>query len=162
MTPVILTVFVLALYLHGQQVESTARLDFLWKLQVHAGVRTIRRSWVLARPSPLSSPREAFQDLLKIELDRRGIQLLFVDAAVREGTILSLECESRSWDELWRLQRRQFQSPLELKPSMVVTNLIGLQSSGLSSHLPSVASPLKRLSKCSLAKGMQYLNCRGV
>uniref|UniRef100_A0AAQ5XJ99 Adenylate cyclase type 6 n=1 Tax=Amphiprion ocellaris TaxID=80972 RepID=A0AAQ5XJ99_AMPOC len=33
MTPVILTVFVLALYLHGQQVESTARLDFLWKLQ---------------------------------------------------------------------------------------------------------------------------------
>lgn len=34
MTPVILTVFVLALYLHGQQVESTARLDFLWKLQV--------------------------------------------------------------------------------------------------------------------------------
>lgn len=35
MTPVILTVFVLALYLHGQQVESTARLDFLWKLQVN-------------------------------------------------------------------------------------------------------------------------------
>lgn len=34
-TPVILTVFVLALYLHGQQVESTARLDFLWKLQVN-------------------------------------------------------------------------------------------------------------------------------
>lgn len=34
MTPVILTVFVLALYLHAQQVESTARLDFLWKLQV--------------------------------------------------------------------------------------------------------------------------------
>ncbi|XP_026010382.1 adenylate cyclase type 6 [Astatotilapia calliptera] len=33
MTPIILTVFVLALYLHGQQVESTARLDFLWKLQ---------------------------------------------------------------------------------------------------------------------------------
>ncbi|KAG7233415.1 hypothetical protein INR49_007050 [Caranx melampygus] len=33
MTPVILTVFVLALYLHAQQVESTARLDFLWKLQ---------------------------------------------------------------------------------------------------------------------------------
>ncbi len=32
--PVILTVFVLALYLHAQQVESTARLDFLWKLQV--------------------------------------------------------------------------------------------------------------------------------
>lgn len=46
MTPVILTVFVLALYLHGQQVESTARLDFLWKLQVNesetsaAAVRT--------------------------------------------------------------------------------------------------------------------------
>lgn len=34
MTPVILTVFVLALYLHAQQVESTSRLDFLWKLQV--------------------------------------------------------------------------------------------------------------------------------
>jgi len=34
MTPIILTVFVLALYLHAQQVESTARLDFLWKLQV--------------------------------------------------------------------------------------------------------------------------------
>ncbi|KAK6308460.1 hypothetical protein J4Q44_G00217310 [Coregonus suidteri] len=33
MTPVILTVFVLALYLHAQQVESIARLDFLWKLQ---------------------------------------------------------------------------------------------------------------------------------
>ncbi|XP_077370127.1 adenylate cyclase type 6-like isoform X2 [Festucalex cinctus] len=32
-TPIILIVFVLALYLHGQQVESTARLDFLWKLQ---------------------------------------------------------------------------------------------------------------------------------
>lgn len=31
--PVILTVFVLALYLHAQQVESTSRLDFLWKLQ---------------------------------------------------------------------------------------------------------------------------------
>ncbi len=40
MTPVILTVFVLALYLHGQQVESTARLDFLWKLQVY-GTETI-------------------------------------------------------------------------------------------------------------------------
>lgn len=33
-TPVVITVFVLALYLHAQQVESTARLDFLWKLQV--------------------------------------------------------------------------------------------------------------------------------
>ncbi|XP_015246639.1 adenylate cyclase type 6-like [Cyprinodon tularosa] len=33
MIPIILLVFVLALYLHGQQVESTARLDFLWKLQ---------------------------------------------------------------------------------------------------------------------------------
>ena len=38
MTPVILTVFVLALYLHAQQVESTARLDFLWKLQVGPGL----------------------------------------------------------------------------------------------------------------------------
>lgn len=33
MIPIILMVFVLALYLHGQQVESTARLDFLWKMQ---------------------------------------------------------------------------------------------------------------------------------
>lgn len=33
-TPIIISVFVLALYLHAQQVESTARLDFLWKLQV--------------------------------------------------------------------------------------------------------------------------------
>lgn len=41
MTPVILTVFVLALYLHGQQVESTARLDFLWKLQVNDGFSRI-------------------------------------------------------------------------------------------------------------------------
>lgn len=51
MTPVILTVFVLALYLHGQQVESTARLDFLWKLQVNesetsaAAVRTFEPHW---------------------------------------------------------------------------------------------------------------------
>lgn len=37
MTPVILLVFALALYLHAQQVESTARLDFLWKLQVTGG-----------------------------------------------------------------------------------------------------------------------------
>lgn len=40
MTPVILLVFALALYLHAQQVESTARLDFLWKLQV-----TVWASW---------------------------------------------------------------------------------------------------------------------
>uniref|UniRef100_A0A452S6Z8 Adenylate cyclase type 5 n=1 Tax=Ursus americanus TaxID=9643 RepID=A0A452S6Z8_URSAM len=33
MTPIVISVFVLALYLHAQQVESTARLDFLWKLQ---------------------------------------------------------------------------------------------------------------------------------
>ncbi|ERE76559.1 adenylate cyclase type 5-like protein, partial [Cricetulus griseus] len=32
-TPIVISVFVLALYLHAQQVESTARLDFLWKLQ---------------------------------------------------------------------------------------------------------------------------------
>lgn len=38
MTPVVITVFVLALYLHAQQVESTARLDFLWKLQVSVSV----------------------------------------------------------------------------------------------------------------------------
>lgn len=40
-TPIIISVFVLALYLHAQQVESTARLDFLWKLQVGGpGART--------------------------------------------------------------------------------------------------------------------------
>lgn len=44
MTPVILTVFVLALYLHGQQVESTARLDFLWKLQVQETVYVLIRN----------------------------------------------------------------------------------------------------------------------
>lgn len=43
MTPVILTVFVLALYLHGQQVESTARLDFLWKLQVNQKVYLLKQ-----------------------------------------------------------------------------------------------------------------------
>uniref|UniRef100_A0A6I8NFV9 Adenylate cyclase type 5 n=1 Tax=Ornithorhynchus anatinus TaxID=9258 RepID=A0A6I8NFV9_ORNAN len=32
-TPLVISVFVLALYLHAQQMESTARLDFLWKLQ---------------------------------------------------------------------------------------------------------------------------------
>lgn len=40
MTPVVITVFVLALYLHAQQVESTARLDFLWKLQVSQPVHS--------------------------------------------------------------------------------------------------------------------------
>lgn len=43
MTPVVITVFVLALYLHAQQVESTARLDFLWKLQV--SFRLQERLW---------------------------------------------------------------------------------------------------------------------
>lgn len=43
MTPVILTVFVLALYLHGQQVESTARLDFLWKLQVNETFKWLKQ-----------------------------------------------------------------------------------------------------------------------
>ncbi|XP_071480369.1 adenylate cyclase type 5-like [Diadema antillarum] len=32
-TPVIMIVYVAALWIHGRQVESTARLDFLWKLQ---------------------------------------------------------------------------------------------------------------------------------
>ncbi|KAI8515270.1 Adenylate cyclase type 5 [Branchiostoma belcheri] len=32
-TPVVIAVFLIALVLHAQQVESTARLDFLWKLQ---------------------------------------------------------------------------------------------------------------------------------
>lgn len=49
-TPIILTVFVLALYLHGQQVESTARLDFLWKLQVNENQKS---GW----HSPRSSKR---------------------------------------------------------------------------------------------------------
>lgn len=52
-TPIIISVFVLALYLHAQQVESTARLDFLWKLQVSgpgAGTRVVEahrphRTW---------------------------------------------------------------------------------------------------------------------
>lgn len=43
-TPIIISVFVLALYLHAQQVESTARLDFLWKLQV--GGHTLVLEWV--------------------------------------------------------------------------------------------------------------------
>lgn len=42
-TPIIISVFVLALYLHAQQVESTARLDFLWKLQV--GGHTLVLEW---------------------------------------------------------------------------------------------------------------------
>lgn len=44
MTPVILLLFALALYLHAQQVESTARLDFLWKKQV-VGKAGIRQGW---------------------------------------------------------------------------------------------------------------------
>lgn len=47
-TPIVISVFVLALYLHAQQVESTARLDFLWKLQV-GGPRT-RAAWGGRRP----------------------------------------------------------------------------------------------------------------
>ena len=53
MTPVILLVFALALYLHAQQVESTARLDFLWKLQVTgwaSGVREDPRGRAWATP----------------------------------------------------------------------------------------------------------------
>lgn len=42
-TPIIISVFVLALYLHAQQVESTARLDFLWKLQVGGPVLELHR-----------------------------------------------------------------------------------------------------------------------
>jgi hypothetical protein len=33
-TIVILIVFTFILFIHAQQVESTARLDFLWKVQV--------------------------------------------------------------------------------------------------------------------------------
>lgn len=54
MTPVILTVFVLALYLHAQQVESTARLDFLWKLQVRT-VSTRGRHLTMLTTNTLSS-----------------------------------------------------------------------------------------------------------
>lgn len=54
MTPVILLVFALALYLHAQQVESTARLDFLWKLQVIGmdlcGKRRLLGARTLAKP----------------------------------------------------------------------------------------------------------------
>jgi hypothetical protein len=48
MTPIIISVFVLALYLHAQQVESTARLDFLWKLQV--GGPRLEQGGEVARP----------------------------------------------------------------------------------------------------------------
>lgn len=34
-TIVILFIFTIALFIHSQQVESTARIDFLWKLQAH-------------------------------------------------------------------------------------------------------------------------------
>lgn len=44
-TPIIISVFVLALYLHAQQVESTARLDFLWKLQVGGPGLDLWVSW---------------------------------------------------------------------------------------------------------------------
>lgn len=47
-TPVVLAVFALALYLHAQQVESTARLDFLWKLQVARGGDT--KTWAQGPP----------------------------------------------------------------------------------------------------------------
>jgi len=33
-TIVVLIVFTFILFIHAQQVESTARLDFLWKVQV--------------------------------------------------------------------------------------------------------------------------------
>lgn len=51
-TPVILAIFALALYLHAQQVESTARLDFLWKLQVGPGGKGQE-----AGANPLPAPR---------------------------------------------------------------------------------------------------------
>ena len=57
MTPVVLMVFVLALYLHGQQVESTARLDFLWKLQVNKRLSFVNRkqkNLLLTDKSPFS------------------------------------------------------------------------------------------------------------
>ncbi|MBN3319235.1 ADCY6 cyclase, partial [Atractosteus spatula] len=66
MTPVILTVFVLALYLHAQQVESTARLDFLWKLQQQQYCRTQLRSRTSGRAQlskPLSGPSWCLQHL---------------------------------------------------------------------------------------------------
>lgn len=59
-TPIIISVFVLALYLHAQQVESTARLDFLWKLQVNGPGATAGwgGSWTsqhsLGWPGPLA------------------------------------------------------------------------------------------------------------
>lgn len=52
MTPVILAVFVLTLYLHAQQVESTARLDFLWKLQVDERSQRIHVEEAAAKTTP--------------------------------------------------------------------------------------------------------------
>ena len=52
MTPVILLVFALALYLHAQQVESTARLDFLWKLQVTGQASGVGGWFLGVEPGP--------------------------------------------------------------------------------------------------------------
>lgn len=51
-TPIIISVFVLALYLHAQQVESTARLDFLWKLQVTGQASGVGGWFLGAEPGP--------------------------------------------------------------------------------------------------------------
>ncbi|KAK7878486.1 hypothetical protein WMY93_030322 [Mugilogobius chulae] len=78
MTPVILTVFVLALYLHGQQVESTARLDFLWKLQATRR----RRRWRSCRPitdvcSITSCPKTNFSEFyVELEANNEGVECL--------------------------------------------------------------------------------------
>ena len=63
MTPVILLVFALALYLHAQQVESTARLDFLWKLQVTGQASGVGGWFLGAEPGA----RQAFLRLVKVQ-----------------------------------------------------------------------------------------------
>lgn len=69
MTPVILTVFVLALYLHAQQVESTARLDFLWKLQVQTPQNTRGKHLITLASNSLSSSSE--QNFISLPISKK-------------------------------------------------------------------------------------------
>ncbi|KPP59641.1 adenylate cyclase type 5-like [Scleropages formosus] len=74
-TPVVITVFVLALYLHAQQVESTARLDFLWKLQEEPRCCALLKGEALAKRGNRTScflfsqiiSEEQFRQLEKIK-----------------------------------------------------------------------------------------------
>lgn len=67
MTPVVITVFVLALYLHAQQVESTARLDFLWKLQVRRRLLRVDAKIVQTVFFPDLSVRQATEEKEEME-----------------------------------------------------------------------------------------------